>query len=87
MKTLYVNDCFVLLSSLIKLFPVIYVLSLCAGIFSVRHVLFCPPWDCGRRQNERYDSTGLFTVTYQLIYRHCTYMYCPGLLEYVHPLV
>jgi hypothetical protein len=27
---------------------------------------------CGRRHNDRYDSTGLFTVTYQLIYRHCT---------------
>jgi hypothetical protein len=27
---------------------------------------------CGRRHSERYDSTGLFTVTYQLIYRHCT---------------
>jgi hypothetical protein len=27
---------------------------------------------CGRRHSKRYDSTGLFTVTYQLIYRHCT---------------
>jgi hypothetical protein len=27
---------------------------------------------CGRRHRERYDSTSLFTVTYQLIYRHCT---------------
>ncbi len=32
---------------------------------------------CGRRRNKRYDSTGLLTVTYQLIYRNCT-----GLLEY-----
>jgi hypothetical protein len=27
---------------------------------------------CGRRHSERYDNTGLFTVTYQLIYRYCT---------------
>ncbi len=27
---------------------------------------------CGRRHSERYDNTGLFTVTYQLIYRGCT---------------
>ncbi len=25
--------------------------------------------NCGKRHNERYDSTDLFTVTYQLIYR------------------
>jgi hypothetical protein len=27
---------------------------------------------CRRRHSERYDNTGLFTVIYQLIYRHCT---------------
>jgi hypothetical protein len=30
------------------------------------------PDECGRRHSERYDNTGLLTVTYQLIYRHCT---------------
>ncbi len=30
------------------------------------------PDERGRRHSERYDNTGLFTVTYQLIYRHCT---------------
>jgi hypothetical protein len=30
------------------------------------------PISCGRRHSKRYDNTGLFTVTYQLIYRHCT---------------
>jgi hypothetical protein len=39
---------------------------------------------CGRRRNERYDNTGLFTVTYQLIYRHCT---CTVQGVGVHPLV
>jgi hypothetical protein len=40
--------------------------------------------DCERRRNERYDNTGLFTVTYQLVYRHCT---CTVQGVGVHPLV
>jgi hypothetical protein len=31
---------------------------------------------CGRRHNERYDSTGLFTVTYQLMHCTCTVQCC-----------
>jgi hypothetical protein len=45
------------------------VIFLCQAIFlaATVHILYC-----GRRHSERYDNTGLFTVTYQLIYRHCT---------------
>ncbi len=44
-----------------------WIISLYAGLAGIRN-----PGVCGRRHSERYDNTSLFTVTYQLIYRHCT---------------
>jgi hypothetical protein len=47
--------------------------------FWIKEIFFLEGYGicCGRRRNKRYDSTGLLTGTYQLIYRDCT-----GLLEY-----